>query len=233
MPFELSEGIFVFIFYKKYNKMLFSEKERHISLKNAELLFIESFFEKEEADNLQKELTENVDWQQGEIMMFGKKVLEPRLTAWYGDEGKVYTYSGKTQVPLPWNAQLLSIKHRIEQLTTPSVYLTKTAENALIPKHFNSVLLNYYRNGTDSMGFHSDNEKELGLNPTIASVNFGESRRFIFRRKDDKNEKFELLLTHGSLLVMSGEMQHHWQHAIPKEPKKTKPRINLTFRWIL
>ena len=83
------------------------------------------------------------------------------------------------------------------------------------------------------MGFHSDDEKELGLNPTIASVNFGESRRFIFRRKDNKNEKFELLLTHGSLLIMSGEMQHYWQHAIPKEPKKTKPRINLTFRWIL
>ena len=213
--------------------MLFSEKERSISLRNAELLFIESFFEKEEADYFQKELTENIAWQQGEIMMFGKKVLEPRLTAWYGDEGKVYTYSGKTQVPLPWNAQLLAIKSRIEQVTTPSVFLTKTTENTLISKHFNSVLLNYYRNGTDSMGFHSDNEKELGLNPTIASVNFGESRRFIFRRKDDKNEKFELLLTHGSLLIMSGEMQHYWQHAVPKEPKKTKPRINLTFRWIL
>lgn len=83
------------------------------------------------------------------------------------------------------------------------------------------------------MGFHSDDEMELGSNPTIASVNFGESRRFIFRRKDDKNEKFELLLTHGSLLIMAGEMQHYWQHAVPKEPKKIKPRINLTFRWIL
>ena len=213
--------------------MLFSEKERHISLKNAELLFIESFFDKEDADYFQKELTENVDWQQGEIMMFGKKVLEPRLTAWYGDEGKVYTYSGKTQIPLPWNKPLLSIKHRIEQLTTPSVFLANSRENNPLINNFNSVLLNYYRNGTDSMGFHSDDEKELGLNPTIASVNFGESRRFIFRRKDDKNEKFELLLTHGSLLIMSGEMQHYWQHAIPKEPKKTKPRINLTFRWIL
>ena len=213
--------------------MLFLEKERHISLKNAELLFIESFFDKDEADYLQKELTENIAWQQGEIMMFGKKVLEPRLTAWYGDEGKVYTYSGKTQVPMLWNKPLLSIKNRIEQVTTPSVFLTKTTKYALIPKQFNSVLLNYYRNGTDSMGFHSDDEKELGLNPTIASVNFGESRRFIFRRKDDKNEKFELLLTHGSLLIMSGEMQHYWQHAVPKEPKKTKPRINLTFRWIL
>ena len=213
--------------------MLFTEKERLISLKNAELLFIESFFEKEEADCFQKELTENVDWQQGVIMMFGKKVLEPRLTAWYGDEGKVYTYSGKTQIPLPWNTPLLSIKNKIEEYLYPSVFLTKTTENSLISKHFNSVLLNFYRNGIDSMGFHSDDEKELGLNPTIASVNFGESRRFLFRRKDDKNEKFELLLTHGSLLIMSGEMQHYWQHAIPKESKKTKPRINLTFRWIL
>ncbi len=213
--------------------MLFSEKERHIPLKNAELLFIESFFNKEEADYFQKELTENINWQQGEITMFGKKVLEPRLTAWYGDEGKVYTYSGKTQIPLLWNTPLLSIKNRIEQFSTPSVFLAKPTENNLIMNNFNSVLLNYYRNGTDSMGFHSDDEKELGLNPTIASVNFGESRRFIFRRKDDKNQKFELLLTHGSLLIMSGEMQHYWQHAIPKEPKKTKPRINLTFRWIL
>ena len=213
--------------------MLFSEKERHISLKNAELLFIEPFFEKEDADYFQKELTVNVDWQQGEIMMFGKKVLEPRLTAWHGDEGKVYTYSGKMQVPLPWNTTLLAIKNKIEQLNTPSVFSAKSSENNPIINNFNSVLLNYYRNGTDSMGFHSDDEKELGSNPTIASVNFGESRRFIFRRKDDKNEKFELLLTHGSLLIMSGEMQHYWQHAIPKEPKKTKPRINLTFRWIL
>ncbi len=213
--------------------MLFTEKERLISLKNAELLFTESFFNKEEADYFQKELTENVAWQQGEIRMFGKKVLEPRLTAWYGDEGKVYTYSGKTQIPLPWNSPLLTIKNKIEQVTTPSVFLAKSRENNPIINNFNSVLLNFYRNGTDSMGFHSDDEKELGLNPTIASVNFGESRRFIFRRKDDKNEKFELLLTHGSLLIMSGEMQHYWQHAIPKEPKKTKPRINLTFRWIL
>ena len=220
--------------------MLFSEKERHISLKNAELLFVESFFENEEADYFQKELTENIDWQQGEISMFGKKVLEPRLTAWYGDEGKVYSYSGKTQIPLPWNTTLLSIKNRIEQLTSTSCHAPlaetnslKIMENNLVINNFNSVLLNFYRNGIDSMGFHSDDEKELGLNPTIASVNFGESRRFIFRRKDDKNEKFELLLTHGSLLIMSGEMQHYWQHAIPKEPKKTRTRINLTFRWIL
>ena len=213
--------------------MIFFEKERRIPLKNAELLFVESFFKKEEADHLQKQLTENVDWQQGEITIFGKKVLEPRLTAWYGDQGKVYTYSGKTQIPLPWNEPLLSIKRRVEQLTTPSVFLTKTTENTFKPQYFNTVLLNFYRNGNDSMGFHSDDEKELGLNPTIASIYFGESRRFIFRRKDDKNEKFELLLTHGSVLIMSGEMQHYWQHAIPKEPKKTKPRINLTFRWIL
>ena len=213
--------------------MLFTEKERHTSLENAELLFIESFFEKEEADFFQKELTDNVDWQQGEIRMFGKKVLEPRLTAWFGDEGKVYTYSGKTQIPMPWNTTLLTIKNKIEEYLYPSVFLSKTSQNAVFPNHFNSVLLNFYRNGNDSMGFHSDDEKELGLNPTIASVNFGESRRFIFRRKDDKNEKFELLLTHGSLLIMAGEMQHYWQHTIPKEPKKTKPRINLTFRWIL
>jgi alkylated DNA repair dioxygenase AlkB len=191
-----------------------------LSLKNADVLFIENFFNKHEADALFKELLETIAWQQGEISMFGKKVLEPRLTAWYGDAGKTYKYSGKTNIPLAWNAPLLAIKSKIENHTPPSVF------RAI----FNSVLLNLYRNGNDSMGFHSDNEPELGKNPTIASVNFGESRRFIFKRKDDNSEKNELLLTHGSLLIMAGEMQHYWLHGVPKEPKKTKERINLTFR---
>jgi alkylated DNA repair dioxygenase AlkB len=191
-----------------------------LSLKNAEILFIEHFFNKTEADRLFKELLETIAWQQGEITMFGKKVLEPRLMAWYGEADKTYTYSGKTNIPLAWNVPLLTIKNKIETQKTPSVFQA----------NFNSVLLNLYRNGHDSMGFHSDDEPELGKNPVIASVNLGESRRFIFRRKDDKTAKNELLLTHGSLLVMAGEMQHYWQHAVPKEPKKTKERINLTFR---
>jgi alkylated DNA repair dioxygenase AlkB len=199
-----------------------------LSLKNADILFIENFFSKKEADTLFKELLENIAWQQGEISMFGKKVLEPRLTAWYGDAGKTYKYSGKTNIPLAWNAPLLAIKSKIEEEVTPS-RLSRDVPS-VFRAIFNSVLLNLYRNGNDSMGFHSDNEPELGKNPTIASVNFGESRRFIFKRKDNNLEKHELLLTHGSLLIMAGEMQHYWLHGVPKEPKKTNERINLTFR---
>ena len=151
--------------------------------------------------------------------MFGKLVQEPRLTAWYCDEGKIYTYSGKTQMPNAWHPTLLEIKNKIETVSE-------------ISAKYNSVLCNLYRNGNDSMGWHSDDEKELAQNPIIASVNLGETRRFLFRHKHDKTLKHELLLTHGSLLIMSGTMQHFWQHAVPKEPKKTEARINLTFRKI-
>lgn len=205
------------------------ETSEAISLKNADILFIEHFFDKTEADALFKELIDTTAWQQGEITIFGEKVLEPRLTAWYGEAGKIYKYSGKTNIALAWNVPLLHIKHKIESSIPPSVFPEKMATEKAF---FNSVLLNLYRNGNDSMGFHSDDEPALGKNPVIASVNFGESRRFIFRRKDDKTVKHELLLTHGSLLIMAGEMQHYWQHGVPKEPKKTKPRINLTFRVI-
>jgi alkylated DNA repair dioxygenase AlkB len=195
------------------------DDQRVIELENAEMIFMEHFLTPSEADFFLKELTEKLAWEQGEITMFGKKILEPRLTAWYGDEGKSYTYSGKKQEPHAWIEPLIQLKNKIE--TTPSV-LSK----------FNSVLANFYRTGTDSMGYHADDEKELGINPVIASLNLGETRRFLFRHKTMKEKKHELLLTHGSLLIMQGAMQHHWQHAVPKEPKKTKPRINLTFRWI-
>ena len=202
---------------------MFNNK-RLITLPDAELLFIENLYPPSVSDAFLAELTSELAWEQGEITIFGKKVLEPRLSAWYGDADKTYTYSGKKQEPLPWQSGLLQIK--------------TDAENAIVEHlkcdiYLNSVLCNYYRNGQDSMGFHADNEKELGKNPTIASINFGETRRFQFRRRDDKTVKYELELTHGSLLVMAGAMQHHWLHAVPKEPKRTKPRINLTFRHIM
>jgi alkylated DNA repair dioxygenase AlkB len=196
---------------------------RLIELPDAELLFIENFYPPSVSDAFLRQLTTELAWQQGEITMFGKKVLEPRLSAWYGDAGKTYTYSGKKQEPLPWQSDLLRIKTDAEKV------ILEQLKQAI---SLNSVLCNYYRNGQDSMGFHADNERELGQNPVIASVNFGETRRFQFRRRDDKNVKYELELTHGSLLVMAGAMQHHWLHAVPKEPKRTKPRINLTFRHI-
>ena len=194
-----------------------------MQLLDAELLFMPDFYTPSVSEPFFKALMAELAWEQGEITMFGKKVLEPRLTAWYGDVGKTYTYSGKKQEPLAWHPHLLTIKKDVEKAIEEQL---KTVVK------FNSVLCNYYRNGEDSMGFHADNEKELGQNPIIASVNFGETRRFIFRRRDDKTMQYELVLTHGSLLIMSGAMQHHWLHAIPKQPKRTKPRINLTFRHI-
>ena len=205
--------------------------QENIELPDAKIVFIEHFFTPSVSDQFLINLTHEVDWQQGEITMFGKRLLEPRLSAWYGDEGKSYTYSGKKQEPLPWHKSLFLIKTEIEkqlQKTTSVDFLF--LQN---PAIFNSVLCNLYRNGNDSMGWHQDNEMSLGKNPLIASVNFGESRRFLFRRKEDKTVKHELLLTHGSLLIMAGAMQHHWQHAVPKEPRRTKQRINLTFRHIL
>ncbi len=204
--------------------------QESIELQDAKIVFIEHFFTPSVSDRFLEDLTLNLDWKQGEIRLFGKPVLEPRLSAWYGDEGKTYIYSGKKQEPLPWQESLLLIKTDIE------IYLQKALPNDfLISKNkatFNSVLCNLYRNGNDSMGWHQDNERALGINPLIVSLNFGESRRFLFRRKDNNTIKHELLLTHGSLLIMAGAMQHHWQHAVPKEPRRTQQRINLTFRHI-
>lgn len=191
-----------------------------INLPDAELLFFPNFWETGEASVLFDLLKKELIWQQSAIKIFGKTVQEPRLTSWYGDEGKIYTYSGKTQIPNTWHQALLSIKDKIVKQSGRS-------------EIYNSVLCNLYRTGSDSMGWHSDDEKELGINPVIASVNLGETRRFLFRYKKDKSLKYELALTHGSLLVMSGTMQHFWQHAVPKEPKRAQPRINLTFRKIL
>ncbi len=205
--------------------------QQNIELIDAKIVFIEHFFTSSVSDQLLSVLSHHIEWQQGEITMFSKRILEPRLSAWYGDEGKSYTYSGKKQEPLPWHESLFFLKTEIEKFLQKA-----TSDDFLFPQNnviFNSVLCNLYRNGKDSMGWHQDNEVALGKNPLIASVNFGESRRFLFRIKDDKMVKHELLLTHGSLLIMAGAMQHHWQHAVPKELRRTKPRINLTFRHIL
>ena len=159
----------------------------------------------------------NILWKQDYIQLYGKKIALPRLTSWYGDEGKSYMYSGIRSEPNTWNKGLLYIKTQIEQVTdTP----------------FNSVLMNWYRNGEDYMNWHTDNEPELGKNPTIASVNFGETRDFQIRSTDDHQLKFSIPLQHGSLLIMSGAMQHFWQHAVPKRKKVIQSRFNLTFRTI-
>lgn len=148
--------------------------------------------------------------------MYGKKVDFPRLTAWYGDSDRAYSFSGITLNPNPWTDDLLLIKNKIESLAGTT---------------FNSVLLNLYRNGQDSISWHTDAEEELGRNPIIGSVSLGTPRIFQLRHIVSK-EKIEIELTHGSLLIMRGEMQHFWQHQIPKTAHKIKERINLTFRTI-
>lgn len=160
----------------------------------------------------------NIKWEQDNICLYGKTTPLPRLTAWYGDPGKSYQYSGIAADPEPWNKGLIYIKKELEKIAS---------------HRFNSVLLNWYRSGEDHLGWHADDEKELGPTPTIASVNLGETRDFVLRRNDDKSRKIKIPLGNGSLLIMSGDMQEFWQHSVPKRKKVTQSRINLTFRKIL
>ena len=161
-------------------------------------------------------IIEDSAWRQEEITVYGKPYLQPRLSAWYGD--LAYSYSGIRLEPLPWTPTLLDIKLRVE---------------ALVDHEFNSVLLNYYRDQNDSMGMHSDDERELGAQPVIASLSLGEERSFLLKHRSRKDLKtVKLALPAGSLLLMQGETQQYWRHGINKERQSCGPRINLTFRSI-
>ncbi len=184
-----------------------------------QLQLIENVFNEKENVIFLGALHREIAWRQESIKMFGKTHPTPRLSAWHGDKGCQYTYSGLICYPEPWTPALLSIKVRIIE--------------AMGNANFNSVLLNLYRNGQDKMGWHSDDEKELGRNPLIASVSFGATRRFDFKHKTMPEQKFSIELPSGSLLVMQGDLQHHWLHQLPAQKKITNPRINLTFRNII
>jgi alkylated DNA repair dioxygenase AlkB len=162
-------------------------------------------------------LVDETPWKQDKMKIYGKEVDFPRLTAWYGDSDEVYVYSGVVNVPVKFSQLLNSIKQAAEQQCG---------------QQFNSALLNYYRSGNDSMGWHSDNESELGVNPVIASVSFGASRVFQFKHKQQKNAKVSIALNNGDLLVMQGQTQHNWLHQVPKTSKAPGARINITFRHI-
>jgi alkylated DNA repair dioxygenase AlkB len=166
-----------------------------------------------------RRLVAEVPWRQEAIVAWGREIHQPRLIAWYGDPGRTYAYSGIQLDPLPWTPILLDIKTRIEQASRSA---------------FNSVLLNYYRDERDSIGFHSDDEPELGERPVIASLSLGEERKFILKHKTLKSVKpVHLALASGGLLVMSGDTQRCWRHGIPKESRRRGPRVNLTFRTII
>lgn len=171
-----------------------------------------------ESVELLSHLIQQVPWKQPTIQMYGKELPTPRLTAWFGDSEKSYQFSGTKFDPIPWTKELFLLKEKIESATGIS---------------FNSVLLNYYRNGNDSVAWHSDNERELGKDPNIASLSIGQPRRFEFRHARDHSRKYGLTLENGSLLIMKGDLQHHWEHRIPKSKGETAARINLTFRTII
>lgn len=195
---------------------LFQEKIC-LDLPNAALEYHPTFFKEDEAHFYFNNLKEEIPWQQDQIKVFGKSYLQPRLTSLFATNGKPYTYSNITMHPHEFNGALLTIKKKLEA----SVGFT-----------FTTCLLNFYRDGKDSNGWHSDDEKELGENPVIASISFGEARMFHLRHKSLKDQKHKLLLENGSMLLMHGETQHYWQHQIPKTAKKIGERINLTFRII-
>lgn len=187
-------------------------------LANAAIELHEHFFNAQESASIMQALITEIDWQQYQIKIFGKTLDQPRLTAYYGEDHPYYAYSNIKLQPIPFTPILLSIKNKIETLTS---------------HQFNGVLLNYYRNGDDSMGWHADDEKELGTNPVIASLSFGASRTFQMHHRFQKSTpKQSIILNDASLLVMQGETQHFWKHQIPKQKNKG-PRINLTFRKII
>lgn len=186
---------------------------------DAEVSFMHAFYRPPLTEELLDCLRNEIQWRQETIRLWGKSFLQPRLSAWYGDIGSRYAYSGVVLHPNPWTGTLLRIKADIEEATGHS---------------FNSVLLNLYRDGNDSVGWHSDAEPELGAMPVIASLSLGETRTFRFRHKLRKDQKpVSIALTDGSLLLMAGATQRFWQHAITKEREPRGPRINLTFRTIL
>lgn len=188
-----------------------------LDMPDGEVLFYPSLFDTAESERLFNELNTTTQWEQKEIRVPTGMVTLPRLVAWYGDSGKAYTYSGLTFQPHHWTPTIREIKQRVED--TSGIV-------------FNSVLLNLYRSEQDSVGWHSDDEPELGEHPIIASVSFGATREFQFKHRSDAKLKRTVQLTPGSLLLMRGTTQQFWKHQLPKAKDPTEARINLTFRVI-
>lgn len=199
---------------------LFTQEKIKFDIPDAELILIENFISPDDAQRLYKDLYKNVKWELRELFMFGRWVNQPRLTALYGDDEKSYSYTGTTFETHPWIAPLEEIRDKV-------------AEEA--GQKINAVLCNLYRDGKDGCGWHSDAGKSDGQNPMICSISLGATR--IFQIKHRTNPEFSkpinIPLPAGSLLIMAGEMQHHWLHAVPKQNIAIEPRINLTFRTVM
>jgi alkylated DNA repair dioxygenase AlkB len=190
---------------------------RALDLPDADVRWWPRVLALEEADCLYAALRAGIDWQQEEILIFGKRRRVPRLVAWHGDPAATYTYSGTTHTPQPWNDELLVVRERLQSLTG---------------HRYNSALLNLYRDGRDGMGWHADDEPELGPAPAIASLSLGATRRFRLRHRRRHELTCALDLAHGDLLLMAGGTQRAWQHALAKTARPVGERINITFRWV-
>ncbi|WP_217474957.1 alpha-ketoglutarate-dependent dioxygenase AlkB family protein [Stutzerimonas stutzeri] len=186
-----------------------------IALPQAELTYWPRWADAALAERWLSTLISETPWTQPQIRLYGRQCAVPRLVAWYGDAEARYRYSGLVHEPIPWTPLLGELRERVQ---------------AEVGAQLNGVLLNLYRDGQDAMGWHSDDEPELGREPLVVSLNLGATRRFDFRRKGSSRIEYSLALENGSLLVMRGPTQHYWQHQIARTRKVTEPRLNLTFR---
>ena len=195
----------------------YSFPDRNLLPKDGTVNYYGKLFNQTDANHYLEALLHNIEWKNDEAVIFGKKIITKRKVAWYGEKPFEYTYSNITKQALPFTTELLALKTIIEQ---------KTGET------FNSCLLNLYHNGNEGMAWHSDGEKDLKKNGAIGSLSFGAERKFAFKHKETK-EKIDLILEHGSLLVMKDTTQTHWLHRLPPTKLASMPRVNLTFRTIV
>ncbi|MDQ7947414.1 MAG: alpha-ketoglutarate-dependent dioxygenase AlkB [Pedobacter sp.] len=196
----------------------FKEAGQSRGIPESVLAYYPDFINEQEGTAVMEKLIRESPWTQKVVRMYEKEVLTPRLSAWYADP-TTYDYTSlRKATPNCWTTELLAIKNSVEQAADTS---------------FNSVLLNYYRDGNDSVAWHSDNEKALGTHPIIASVTFGQVRCFDIRKKIDHVEKYSIRLEHGSLLIMKGDLQANWEHRIAKTNRPMSARLNLTFRTVI
>ncbi len=188
---------------------------RALPLPDADIDLMPAWLDAERADAMLAAVWHQIPWERHRLRMFGREIDAPRLSCWIGDPGAVYVYSRSRFEPRPWPPVLTAVRDRLsEQLGVA----------------FNSVLANLYRDGRDSMGWHSDDEPELGPEPTIASLSLGATRTFALRHREQPGPRLRVALTHGSLLVMRGGSQRLYRHALPRAPQVASPRLNLTFR---
>lgn len=197
---------------------MFKEAGQSAGLPEQLLEYHPDFFNVRETDFLLDKFIQDTPWKQKVVSMYDKQVVTPRLTAWYADP-ETYDYTSlRRSAPMVWTPELLMIKEKVEVISGV---------------RFNSVLLNYYRDGNDSVAWHSDNEKALGPRPVIASVSFGQVRCFDIRCKQNHSEKYSIKLESGSLMIMKGDLQQHWEHRVAKSVQPMRARVNLTFRIVI